>query len=248
MAQTDLHAQLVNALRLIERLQRQAGAEPAADGPVAVIGMGCRLPGGVRGPDEYWELLTGGVDAIREYPSDRGDIARWYDPDPDVQGRTYVKHGGFVDDVSRFDAGVFGISPREAVGMDPQQRMVMEVAWEAIEHAGYAPDSLTGSATGVYLGVSTTDYVRLRQQTGDVHDVDAYQLMGEPSFTAGRLSFALGLMGPSQVVDTACSSSLVAVHDACRALRLGECDLALAGGVSLWVVSSGEAGFVRRFG
>ncbi|MGC5660311.1 beta-ketoacyl synthase N-terminal-like domain-containing protein [Micromonospora sp. WMMD723] len=232
MTQSELRAQLIDALRLIERLQDESARPRTEDGPVAVVGVGCRLPGGVRGPDDYWRLLTGGVDAVGPFPAERADITPWYDPDPDVPGRTYVDRGAFLDDVTRFDAGVFGISPREAVGMDPQQRMVMEVAWEAIEHAGYAPDSLEGSATGVYLGVSTTDYVRLRQQSGDTAEVDAYQLMGEPSFTAGRLSFALGLTGPSQVVDTACSSSLVAVHDACRALRLGECDTALAGGVN----------------
>ncbi|MFI6291654.1 SDR family NAD(P)-dependent oxidoreductase [Nonomuraea sp. NPDC050790] len=235
MTQADLRAQLIESLRMIERLRSRLAekGDAARREPIAVIGAGCRLPGGVDGPDAFWRLLRAGRDTVRQFPADRADLRAWYDPDPDTPGTTYTLNGAFVDQVDRFEPEVFGISPREAIGMDPQQRLVLEVAWEALEHAGYAPDSLGGSATGVYLGVSTTDYVRLRQERGDAADVDAYQLMGEPSFTAGRLSFVLGLMGPSQVVDTACSSSLVALHDACRALSLGECDLALAGGVNL---------------
>nr|AGC24270.1 PrlP [Nonomuraea spiralis] len=233
MTQADLRARLIEALRVIEQLEGRLAAGGSAPEPIAVVGAGCRLPGGVDGPDSFWKLLSDGTDAVSEFPAGRADLAAWYDPDPDRPGTTYVRHGCFVDQVDRFEPEVFGISPREAIGMDPQQRLALEVAWEALEHAGYAPDSLTGSATGVFLGVSTTDYVRLRQERGDPADVDAYQLMGEPSFTAGRISFVLGLMGPSQVVDTACSSSLVALHDACQALRLGECDMALAGGVNL---------------
>ena len=235
--------ELVQALRMIERLKKAvaAGGRPsAADEPVAVIGLGCRLPGGAHDPDSFWRMLCDGVDATGEFPASRADATALYDADPDAPGKAHVIRGGFLDGpVDQFEPAVFGISPREAVGMDPQQRLTLEVTWEALERAGYAPDGLEGSSTGVFLGVSTTDYVRLRQQTGDIRDVDAYQLIGEPSFMAGRVSYALGLMGPSQVVDTACSSSLVALHDACQALRLGECDMALAGGVNLMLAPYG---------
>ncbi|MDH2427300.1 type I polyketide synthase [Sphaerisporangium sp. TRM90804] len=235
MTTPDLRARLIESLRMIERLRGTLAerGDAARREPVAVIGAGCRLPGGVDGPESFWRLLREGRDTVAEFPADRADLRAWYDPDPDRPGTTYVLNGSFVDGVDRFEPEVFGISPREAIGMDPQQRLVLEVTWEALEHAGYAPDALDGSPTGVFLGVSTTDYVRLRQERGDAADVDAYQLMGEPSFTAGRVSFTLGLTGPSKVVDTACSSSLVALHDACQALSLGECDMALAGGVNL---------------
>ena len=232
----DDRSRLLQALRLIDRLQKRdrERSGPGTDEPIAIIGTGCRFPGGVQDPESFWRLLSDGVDATGPFPPDRGDPDALYDEDPDAPGKAYVMRGGFLDGpVDRFEPAVFGISPREAVGMDPQQRLTLEVAWEALERAGYAPDSLEGSPTGVFLGVSTTDYVRLRQEQGDIRDVDAYQLVGEPSFMAGRISYTLGLTGPSQVVDTACSSSLVALHDACQALRLGECDMALAGGVNL---------------
>jgi thioester reductase-like protein len=235
--------ELVQALRTIERLQEAlatAGDRAAPPGPVAVTGIGCRFPGGVHDPESFWRLLCDGVDATGEFPAARADAAPFYDADPEAPGKAHVIRGGFLSGpVDRFEPAVFGISPREAVGMDPQQRLTLEVAWEALERSGYAPDGLEGSATGVFLGVSTTDYVRLRQQIGDIRHVDAYQLIGEPSFMAGRISYTLGLMGPSKVVDTACSSSLVALHDACQALRLGECDMALAGGVNLMLAPYG---------
>ncbi|MEE1931085.1 thioester reductase domain-containing protein [Streptomyces sp. TRM 70351] len=236
-AQEDYRARLVDALRTIERLQtrlHQADTEPRPlDEPVAVIGLGCRLPGGADTPEEFWQLLRNGTDTTSEFPADRGDAAALYDPDPDTPGRAYTIRGAFLDRVDRFEPEAFGITPREARGMDPQQRILLEVAWQALERAGYAPDALSGSATGVYAGVSTTDYARLRQSEGDIEDVDAYQLVGEPSFAAGRISYTLGLQGPCKVIDTTCSSSLVALHEACQALRLGECDMALAGGVNL---------------
>lgn len=229
--------QLLDALRVIERLEKAVrdggAASPGTDQQVAIVGLGCRMPGGAGDPESFWRLLRDGVDATREFPANRADAAPFYDADPDAPGKAYVLRGGFLDEVDRFEPAVFGISPREAIGMDPQQRLALEVAWEALEGAGYAPDGLQGSRTGVFVGVSTTDYVRLRQQVGEIGDVDGYQLIGEPSFIAGRISYTLGLTGPSQVVDTACSSSLVALHDACQALRLGECDMALAGGVNL---------------
>ncbi|MCZ7416223.1 type I polyketide synthase [Streptomyces sp. WMMC897] len=240
-AQEDYRARLVDALRTIERLQgrvkdaeRQAEQRKPLDEPVAVIGLGCRLPGGADSPEEFWQMLRAGTDTMSEFPADRGDASALYDPDPDTPGHAYVIRGGFLDGkVDRFEPEAFGITPREAHGMDPQQRILLEVAWQALERAGYAPDSLGGTATGVYAGLSTTDYARMRQSEGDINDVDAYQLVGEPSFAAGRISYTLGLQGPCKVIDTTCSSSLVALHEAAQALRLGECDLALAGGVNL---------------
>lgn len=246
MTDIDYRPHLVEALRTIEELQARL-AEPQAAEPIAVIGMGCRLPGGVTEPDEFWHLLRNGVDATGEFPAERADAAAYFDPDPNAPGKAHTMRGGFLGRIDRFEPAVFGISPREAVGMDPQHRLTLEVTWEALERAGYAPDRLEGTRTGVYLGVSTTDYVRLRQQVGDPADIDAYQLVGEPSFLAGRVSYTLGLRGPSQVIDTACSSSLVAVHEACQALRSGECDLALAGGVNLMLAPYGFV-LMSKFG
>ena len=225
---------LIDAARTIERLRTRLGTEqPRTGEPIAVIGLGLRMPGGADTPEKFWSLLRDGVDTTGEFPASRGDARSLYHPDPGNPGTAYVIRGGFLDEVDGFDPGAFGISPREAVGMDPQQRLLLEVTWEALERAGYASAGLGGSATGVYVGMSTTDYVRMRQQLGDIDDVDAYQLIGEPAFTAGRVSYTLGLRGPSQVVDTTCSSSLVALHEACQALRRGECDMALAGGVNM---------------
>ncbi|KRV49609.1 polyketide synthase [Wenjunlia vitaminophila] len=233
----EYRTRLVEALRTIERLQdrlKKANDRPQRlSEPIAIVGLGCRLPGGADSPEAFWRVLRDGVDTTSEFPAERGDASALYDPDPDAPGKAYVIRGAFLGRVDTFEPSVFGISPREALGMDPQQRITLEVAWEALERAGYAPDSLSGSATGVYLGLSTTDYVRMRQSEGDIRDVDAYQLVGEPSFAAGRISYTLGLQGPSKVMDTTCSSSLVALHEACQGLRLGECDMALAGGVNL---------------
>ncbi|MFI7601288.1 type I polyketide synthase [Actinoplanes sp. NPDC049681] len=227
----DTRRLLAEALRRIGELNAVAGHRVAE--PIAIIGLGCRMPGGVADPEGFWRLLVDGVDATGEFPTARGGAAHYYDPDPEAPGKAYVTRGAFLDEVDRFEPGVFGISPRESVGMDPQQRMTLEVVWEALERAGYAPDRLEGSSTGVFVGVSTTDYVRARQHVGDIRDMDGYQLIGEPAFIAGRVSYTFGLMGPSKVVDTTCSSSLVALHDACESLRRGECDMALAGGVNL---------------
>ncbi|MFS8200186.1 thioester reductase domain-containing protein [Streptomyces sp. CWNU-52B] len=250
MTTPDYRARLVEAVRTIEKLQDRLAKNRAGrlDEPIAVIGLGCRLPGGADSPEELWRMLCDGTDTIRDFPADRGDAHALLDPDPEQPGKAYTVRGGFLDErVDLFEPAVFGISPREALGMDPQQRLVLEVGWEALERAGYAPDRLSGSATGVYLGVSTTDYVRLRQSEGDIRDVDAYQLVGEPSFVAGRLSYTLGLQGPSKVIDTTCSSSLVALHEACQALRTGECDMALAGGVNLMLAPYGFV-LMSKFG
>ncbi|RKS10373.1 thioester reductase-like protein [Nocardiopsis sp. Huas11] len=201
--------------------------------PVAVVGMGCRFPGGASGVDAFWDLLVEGRSGVVEVPPDRWDLADFHDDDPDARGRMYTRHGGFVDGIRDFDAGLFGIPPREAVGIDPQHRFVLEVAWEALENAGIAPDSLKGSRTGVFVGMGGSDYERLTLSTGDVTDVDGYAATGGAlNMAANRLSYALGLEGPSLVVDTACSSSLVALHLACQSLRAGECDTAIVAGVN----------------
>ncbi|MDT5115623.1 MAG: phthiocerol/phenolphthiocerol synthesis type-I polyketide synthase, partial [Mycobacterium sp.] len=200
--------------------------------PVAVVGIGCRLPGSVTGPDSFWQLLMDGRDAVDEVPADRWDADAFYDPDPQAPGRMTTKWGGFVDDVAGFDADFFGITPREAEAMDPQQRILLEVAWEALEHAGLPPDSLSGTRTAAMMGLSAWDYtiVNLERRA----EIDAYMSTGNPhSAAVGRISYLLGLRGPAVAVDTACSSSLVALHLACQSLRLRESDVALAGGVQL---------------
>jgi acyl transferase domain-containing protein len=200
--------------------------------PVAVVGVGCRFPGGVGGVEDFWALLAGGVSGVGEVPADRWDAGAFFDPVPGVRGRMCSRRGGFVAGVRGFDAGLFGVSPREAVSVDPLQRLVLEVGWEALEHAGVAPDSLRGSRAGVFVGVGASDYGRLGG--GDVGLLDGYSATGVAlNFVANRLSFVLGLTGPSLVVDTACSSSLVAVHLAVQGLRAGECEVALAGGVNV---------------
>ena len=208
--------------------------ERARTEPIAIIGMGCRFPG-ANDPEAFWKLLDGGIDAITEVPRARWDVDAWYDPDPDAAGKMSTRFGGFLEHVDRFDAGFFGIAPREAVSMDPQQRLLLEVSWEALEDAGHAPDQLTGTRTGVFVGVCNSDYYQLVMK-GDPRRLDAYVASGgSHSVAAGRLSYALGLQGPSMAVDTACSSSLVAVHLACQSLRAGESRMALAGGVNLMI-------------
>ncbi|HEX2910960.1 MAG TPA: polyketide synthase, partial [Chloroflexia bacterium] len=206
--------------------------EKAKTEPIAVIGLGCRFPGGANSPEAYWQMLLDEVDAIREVPADRWDVEAYFDPDPSAPGKMYTRYGGFLDQVDQFDAGFFGISPREAASLDPQQRLLLEVSWEALERAGQVPGRLAGSQTGVFMGIMNHDYGKLYVSPSDLAQVDAYYASGNMlSFAAGRLSYILGLQGPSLAVDTACSSSLVAVHLAVQSLRSGECSLALAGGV-----------------
>jgi acyl transferase domain-containing protein/acyl carrier protein len=202
--------------------------------PIAIIGMGCRFPGGVNNPQAYWDLLRDGVDAIAPIPSDRWDVNRCYHPDPDAPGKMYVRNGGFINEVDEFDPEFFGISPREAEGMDPQQRLLLEVAWEALENAGQPPESLKGSSTGVFVGIGSDDYSRLSVNSGDLNRIDAYSSLGSArSIAVGRVAYVLGLQGPTLQLDTSCSSSLLGIHLACQSLRAGECNLALAGGVNL---------------
>jgi 3-oxoacyl-(acyl-carrier-protein) synthase/NAD(P)-dependent dehydrogenase (short-subunit alcohol dehydrogenase family)/acyl carrier protein len=202
--------------------------------PIAVTGMGCRFPGGGNSPEAYWQMLLNGVDAVGPIPPGRWDVDHYYDPDPGAPGKMYCRHGSFIDAIDGFDARLFGISPREAASMDPQQRVLLETAWAAIHDAGLDREKLYGSPTGVYLGISTSDYAALQLALGSPARIDPYYVSGTVlSVAAGRLSYALGLKGPSMALDTACSSSLVAVHQACEALRRRECNLALTGGVGL---------------
>ncbi|MGO9917251.1 MAG: SDR family NAD(P)-dependent oxidoreductase, partial [Isosphaeraceae bacterium] len=201
---------------------------------VAVVGMGCRFPGGARSPDVFWQLLLEGFDAVRRIPEGRWNNDRYYDPNPDAPRTIATRYGSFLEQIDGFDAELFQISPREAAFMDPQQRLILEVVWEALEHAGQAPDRLLGTRTGVFMGVCNNDYSRLIE---DLIATDAYGASGNVlSAISGRVSYLLGLQGPSMALDTACSSSLVAVHLACRNLLDHSCDLALAGGVNLIIL------------
>src|SRR5215475_6323021 len=238
---SDLSArvsQLSSSQRLLLALNEAAAkleaVERAGTEPIAIIGMSCRFPGGAESPETFWQLLHDGRDAITEVPADRWNMATYYDPTPDTPGKMYTRWGGFVSRVDQFDPQFFGISPREAISIDPQQRLLLEVSWEALEHAGQVPDRLAGSQTGVYVGITSNDYARLLMQAGDRKHLDAYFVTGNAlNATAGRLSYTLGLQGPSMAIDTACSSSLVAIHLACQGLRHSECRQALAGGVNL---------------
>ncbi|MBM3289596.1 MAG: type I polyketide synthase, partial [Candidatus Hydrogenedentes bacterium] len=202
--------------------------EPAGDGPVAVIGIGIRVPG-ASSVSGFWTLLSDARDEIRDVPPDRWDSGSYYDPTPGTPGKMYTRQGGFLDRVDLFDADFFGIPPREAARMDPQQRLLMETVWEALEDAGVPPTSLAGSQTGVFIGIATSDYSAI--QMGDAVRVDAYAGTGNShSLAPNRISYFLDLRGPSIAIDTACSSSLVAIHQAIASLRSGECTLALAVG------------------
>ncbi|WP_406403276.1 type I polyketide synthase [Streptomyces uncialis] len=207
--------------------------ESGRDEPIAIVGMGCRFPGGVERPEDFWRLLSEGTDAVGDWPSNRGwDTEGLYDPDPDRAGTTYSRQGGFLHDAPGFDAEFFGISPREALAMDPQQRLLLETAWEAVEGAGQDPTVLKDRQVGVYIGTNGQDYSALLEGAEGISE--GHLLTGNTaSVLSGRLSYVLGLQGPSLTVDTACSSSLVAVHLAVQALRRGDCEQALAGGVTV---------------
>lgn len=226
---------LKQALVALEKMQaRLEEIEQRQQEPIAIIGVGCRLPGGVDSPAAFWQLLCEEKDVITEVPGERWDINAFYAADPGMPGKMCSRRGAFLRDVDKFDPYFFGISPREAIGMDPQQRLFLEVAWEALEDAGQVREQLHNSQTGVFVGIMSKEYINYYKQKPDLSLIDAYYCTGNDfSFAAGRLSYILGLQGPSIAIDTACSSSLVAVHLACQSLRSGECQMALAGGVSL---------------
>ncbi len=239
-------------LEVRELRARLAAAEARASEPIAIVGMSIRAPGGVTDVDGFAQLLWSGTDAITEIPDSRWPVAQWYDEGQDTAGKMYTTSGGFIDDVDQFDAEFFGIAPVEAASMDPQQRLVLELAWHALEHAGHSPGALAGSSAGVYLGMSNSDYGRALLSRPEL--IDPYFSQGVAfSVAAGRIAYVLGLQGPAITIDTACSSSLVSLHLACQGLRNGDCDLALAGGVNLILspeihVNFSRAGMLSRDG
>ena len=246
---TPERALLEDALRELRRLRQERAGAVAGRGeaePVAIIGLGCRFPGGAVDPAAYWRLLRDGVDAVGEVPPERWDVDAFYDPDPEAPGKMYTRRGSFLAGVDLFDAEFFGIAPRDANALDPQHRLLLEVAWEAVESAGLPAEQLAGSRTGVFAGLFMSDYAQLNFYSGIPRLVDAYACLGSlRGLAAGRIAHALGLHGPALQLDTACSSSLLTVHLACQSLRTRECDLALAGGVNLILRPEGTIGAAK---
>ena len=243
---TERRQLLQDALAAIERLESRLSVEQQRrHEPLAIVGAGCRYPGGIVDLDGLWRTVRDGVDAVTEVPPDRWDIDAYYSPDPHAQGRMVTRRGGFLSGIDRFDAALFGISPRETISLDPQQRLLLETAHEAMENAGIAPDSLASSSTGVFVGITTNDYFHHMKSIG-ADATEIYVGTGTAlNAASGRISFTWGLQGPCVSVDTACSSSLVAVHLACQSLRAGDSDLALAGGVNVVLLPDAMVLFSR---
>jgi acyl transferase domain-containing protein len=247
-AERDDRERLKKAVLAIDKLRSKLSSlEAQRSEPIAVVGMGCRFPRDADTPEAFWRMLRDGVDGISEVPPERWDVDAFYDTDPQSPGKMCTRHGGFLSTVDTFDASFFGITPREAKCMDPRQRLLLEVAWEALEDAAEAADSLSGSPVGVFVGICGNDYHSLLRDAGAAAE-DSMVLAGNAlSIAPGRLSYFFRFHGPSMAIDTACSSSLVAVHLACQSLRAGECDMALAGGVNL-ILAPGATAMLSRAG
>ncbi|MCU1347804.1 MAG: polyketide synthase, partial [Acidobacteria bacterium] len=245
MTAADHAALMRRALQEIQSLRAElADAKRASQEPIAIVGIGCRFPGGADTPDAYWRLMQNATDAITEVPRSRWDVDTYFDADPDATGKMYTRFGGFLGDIDSFDAQFFGVSPLDAMNMDPQQRLLLEVAWEAFENAGHVPGAV--SRTGVYVGSFMDDYLQLDFASATPRQIDAYNTLGLlRGLTAGRLAYVFDLHGPAMQLDTACSSSLLAAHLAVQALRNRECDLALAGGVNLILIPEVTIGLCR---